>query len=84
MNVGIPLWIDDRVAIAHNKVMIIDNSTVITGSFNFTTSAQKRNAENVLVLRDAPQLAAVYTKDWDWRRGESAAFTRKLNDNNLN
>jgi phosphatidylserine/phosphatidylglycerophosphate/cardiolipin synthase-like enzyme len=75
-NAGIPVWIDDRVAIAHNKVMIIDNSTVITGSFNFTTSAQKRNAENVLVLRNAPQLAATYTKDWDWRRGESVSYER--------
>jgi len=33
-NHGIPVLIDDRVAIAHNKVMIIDGQTVITGSFN--------------------------------------------------
>jgi phosphatidylserine/phosphatidylglycerophosphate/cardiolipin synthase-like enzyme len=76
VNAGIPVWIDDRVAIAHNKVMIIDNSTVITGSFNFTTSAQKRNAENVLVLRDAPKLAAVYVKDWDWRLDESRKYSK--------
>lgn len=76
-NAGIPVWIDNRVAIAHNKVMIIDNSTVITGSFNFTDSAQKRNAENVLVLRDAPKLAAAYVKDWDWRRGESVGHEQQ-------
>jgi phosphatidylserine/phosphatidylglycerophosphate/cardiolipin synthase-like enzyme len=34
-NHKIPVLIDDKHAIAHNKVMIIDNNTVITGSFNF-------------------------------------------------
>jgi phosphatidylserine/phosphatidylglycerophosphate/cardiolipin synthase-like enzyme len=32
----IPTFIDARHAIAHNKIMIIDQETVITGSFNFT------------------------------------------------
>jgi phosphatidylserine/phosphatidylglycerophosphate/cardiolipin synthase-like enzyme len=35
-NHKIPVLIDDKHAIAHNKVMIIDDNTVITGSFNFT------------------------------------------------
>jgi phosphatidylserine/phosphatidylglycerophosphate/cardiolipin synthase-like enzyme len=35
-NQGIPIKIDAQHAIAHNKVMIIDGETVITGSFNFT------------------------------------------------
>ncbi len=39
MNHKIPVLIDDKHAIAHNKVMIIDNNTVITGSFNFTKAA---------------------------------------------
>ena len=53
-NAGIPVWIDYRPAIAHNKVMIMDQRNVITGSFNFTASAQKRNAENVLYIQEAP------------------------------
>ncbi len=40
-NVGIPTYIDDRHAIAHDKIMVIDRETVITGSFNFTRR-QKR------------------------------------------
>jgi phospholipase D len=36
--------------IAHNKIMIIDKKKVITGSFNFTESADKRNTENVLAV----------------------------------
>jgi phosphatidylserine/phosphatidylglycerophosphate/cardiolipin synthase-like enzyme len=41
-NQKIPLWIDYKPAIAHNKVMIIDGHIVITGSFNFTKAAQKK------------------------------------------
>jgi phosphatidylserine/phosphatidylglycerophosphate/cardiolipin synthase-like enzyme len=52
-NAGVPVWVDTRVAIAHNKVMVLDGETVITGSFNFTAVAQSHNAENLLVIRDA-------------------------------
>ena len=39
---GIPVWIANKPAMAHNKIMIIDGTEVITGSFNFTDSAQKK------------------------------------------
>lgn len=42
-NAGIPTFIDDKHAIAHNKVMIIDSTKVITGSFNFTKAAEESN-----------------------------------------
>jgi len=35
-----PVKIDVIHAIAHNKIMIIDGETVITGSFNFTKAAE--------------------------------------------
>lgn len=62
-NSQIPVWNDNSVSIAHNKVMILDDQTVITGSFNFTKAAQFRNAENVLVITDA-NLAEKYKKNW--------------------
>jgi phosphatidylserine/phosphatidylglycerophosphate/cardiolipin synthase-like enzyme len=65
-NAGIPVWVDSRVAIAHNKVMVIDGATVLTGSFNFTAAAQSHNAENLLVLRDS-RLAALYQANWKRR-----------------
>jgi len=49
-NAGIQTLIDDRHVIAHNKVMVIDSATILTGSFNFTQQAEKRNAENLLVV----------------------------------
>jgi phosphatidylserine/phosphatidylglycerophosphate/cardiolipin synthase-like enzyme len=55
--------IDDRHAIAHNKVMIIDREIVITGSFNFTKAAEEKNAENLLIIRNK-DLAKVYTENW--------------------
>jgi phosphatidylserine/phosphatidylglycerophosphate/cardiolipin synthase-like enzyme len=60
---GIPTRIDAAHAIAHNKVMIIDDAVVLTGSFNFTAAAEKHNAENLLVLRD-PSLAKQYLRNW--------------------
>ena len=62
-NAGIPVKIDAQHAIAHNKVMIIDGETVITGSFNFTKAAEEKNAENLLVIRDR-KLAEQYAKNW--------------------
>ena len=43
-NEGINVLIDSSHAIAHNKVIIIDRETVITGSFNFTKAAEEKNA----------------------------------------
>jgi phosphatidylserine/phosphatidylglycerophosphate/cardiolipin synthase-like enzyme len=50
-NSGIPTFIDARHAIAHNKIMIIDKETVITGSFNFTKAAEEKNAENLIIIK---------------------------------
>ena len=52
-NAGIPVWIDDAPAIAHNKVIIIDAHLVVTGSSDFTKSADTRNAENVVMIESA-------------------------------
>ncbi len=71
---GIPVVIDAQPAIAHNKVMILDGVSVITGSFNFTLSAQTRNAENVLIVRNAPELARGYIGNWEARARASQAF----------
>jgi phosphatidylserine/phosphatidylglycerophosphate/cardiolipin synthase-like enzyme len=72
-NAGIPVVIDEKPAIAHSKVMIIDTNTVITGSYNFTTSAEERNVENLLVLRSA-ELAMSYRAVWKERQEVSVPF----------
>ncbi len=70
---GIPVEVDAIPAIAHNKVMIFDGARVFTGSFNFTYSAQHRNAENGIVIAD-PTLARLYTQNWQSRLSVSTAY----------
>lgn len=60
---GVEVTRDKVLGIAHNKVMIIDGYKVITGSFNFTEAADKRNAENVLLIQDR-KVAAEYLANW--------------------
>jgi len=62
-NMGVPTFIDSIHTIAHNKVMIIDKETVITGSFNFTKAAEEKNAERVGAIysdSDISGFAALY------------------------
>jgi phosphatidylserine/phosphatidylglycerophosphate/cardiolipin synthase-like enzyme len=61
---GVPVYLDARHAIADNRVILIDEQVIITGSFNFTPAAETQNAENLLILRDQPQLQAVYENDF--------------------
>lgn len=55
--------VDKAHAIAHNKIMILDEQSVVTGSFNFTKAAEERNAENVVFLNDT-KLAEDYLENW--------------------
>lgn len=77
---GIPVWLETRYQNAHNKVMIIDPSgnepIVITGSFNFTWTAQHKNAENILVVRKNPALASRYAINWERHRQEATSYQK--------
>lgn len=73
---GIEVDIDHISGIAHNKVIIIDNQKVITGSFNFTTSADIKNAENVIIINDK-QIAARYLQNWLSRKQETKRVQRR-------
>jgi phosphatidylserine/phosphatidylglycerophosphate/cardiolipin synthase-like enzyme len=72
-NSGVPTYIDDKHAIAHNKIMVIDQETVITGSFNFTKAAEEKNAENVLVIR-SKELAKIYMENWNRHKEHSTMY----------
>jgi len=69
----IPTFIDSAHSIAHNKVMVIDKETVITGSFNFTRAAENNNAENLLIIK-SPELAREYISNWEKHRRHSEAY----------
>ncbi len=61
---GLKPLIDSHHAIAHNKIMVIDRRTIITGSFNFTHQAEQENAENLLILQGHPELALRYRQNF--------------------
>ena len=65
---GVPVFLDSDHTSAHNKVMVIDagspETTLVTGSFNFTQAAQYKNAENVLVIRGNAALTELYLRNW--------------------
>jgi phosphatidylserine/phosphatidylglycerophosphate/cardiolipin synthase-like enzyme len=55
--------------------MIIDKETIITGSFNFTKSAEEKNAENLLIIRNK-DLAKVYMENWYKHKAHSNIYER--------
>jgi phosphatidylserine/phosphatidylglycerophosphate/cardiolipin synthase-like enzyme len=77
---GIAVWLEVDYENAHNKIILIDpatpDATVITGSFNFTWTAQHRNAENILVARKNPSLAARYEMNWIRHRQQAEPFKK--------
>jgi phosphatidylserine/phosphatidylglycerophosphate/cardiolipin synthase-like enzyme len=70
INAGVSVSIDAKHSIAHNKVIVVDNLKVETGSFNFTNQAEKSNAENCLFISNAG-LAQTYGENWDNHQAHS-------------
>lgn len=67
---SVPVRQDGNPSFLHHKVVIVDNRYTITGSLNFSTSAEESNDENVIVL-DSPEIAALYTQEFErvWAQG---------------
>ena len=61
---ALPIYIDGNPGLMHDKVFIIDGQIVITGSYNFTSSAERSNDENVLIIYDK-QIAAQYLAEFE-------------------
>lgn len=60
---GLPVKVDGNPYTMHHKVIILDGKIVITGSFNFTKSADMVNDENVLVIHSAA-VAQVFEQEF--------------------
>lgn len=80
LEAGIPVAFETAYAAAHNKVLIVDaghpGCAVATGSYNFTWSAAKRNAENILVLRDNCAVVDAYLQNWQRHRADATPVSR--------
>jgi phosphatidylserine/phosphatidylglycerophosphate/cardiolipin synthase-like enzyme len=64
------VYIDYKKAIAHNKVIVIDKQSVITGSYNFTEAAEHRNVENIVWI-NMPEIAKQYRDNFFNRLNQS-------------
>jgi phosphatidylserine/phosphatidylglycerophosphate/cardiolipin synthase-like enzyme len=77
---GIAVWLETKYQNAHNKVVVIDaglpDATVITGSYNFTWTAQHKNAENILIARKNPALAGRYALNWERHRDDAMPYKK--------
>ncbi len=64
--------------IMHHKFAVIDGTKLITGSYNWTTSAQTRNEENLLVI-ESPELAAAFEHEFQklWNSGKAQLLDEK-------
>ncbi len=69
-NSNVPVFIDSKHAIMHDKVIVVDGKAFETGSYNFTNSAEKNNAENCLIEMD-PTKAQVYEANFQVHKGHS-------------
>ena len=75
---GIPVWLETRYRNAHNKIMVIDDGTqdvvIVTGSYNFTRSAQRMNSENLFLVRGNLELASRFRQNWERHRADAVAL----------
>lgn len=77
---GIRVWKETAYQAAHNKIILVDTDSahpiLITGSYNFTWSAQHKNAENILIVRDNLPLTAKYALNWERHRQGAVLYQK--------
>lgn len=71
---GVKIHVDKKHATANNKIMLIDKTTIITGSYNFTRAADKENAENVLIIKNHADLFDAYIENYEKLKEETRPY----------
>jgi phosphatidylserine/phosphatidylglycerophosphate/cardiolipin synthase-like enzyme len=61
---GINVHLDGIPGLMHSKVFIIDHKIIITGSYNFSSSAEHVNDENLIIIHD-PKVASAFTANFE-------------------
>jgi phosphatidylserine/phosphatidylglycerophosphate/cardiolipin synthase-like enzyme len=72
---GVDILRDGNCYIMHHKTIIIDDEIVITGSYNFTKSAEQSNDENLLII-NSPSLAAQFIAEYKLVRAQAEQPTQ--------
>ncbi len=61
---GIPVVQNAKSGMMHHKVIVIDEETVITGSYNFSKNAETKNSENLLIIKGNSDIARAYLDEF--------------------
>ena len=62
---GLSVVLDKNKGAMHHKVIVVDEETVITGSYNFSKNAEKNNSENLLIIKGNREIAAAYIAEFE-------------------
>lgn len=72
---GVPVYFDSKHATANNKVILIDDHTIITGSYNFTKAAEEKNAENVVIIKHGDEVFEKFEKNFSLHLKHSKKYS---------
>jgi phosphatidylserine/phosphatidylglycerophosphate/cardiolipin synthase-like enzyme len=72
---GVRILIDSGHT-ANNRIIIIDNSTVMTGSYSLTKASEETDAENLLILKDVPDITRQYMENYQLHQAHSEEYVR--------
>ena len=61
---GVPVRQDGNSSFLHDKIIVVDNSIVVTGSLNYSSNADESNEENIVILENA-EIAHLYLQEFD-------------------
>lgn len=67
LHCGVPIKVNNHEGIMHLKMMIADQKVITAGSYNFTYSAEHRNDELIVIMRDrkmAQEWTKVFNAKW--------------------
>lgn len=73
-NAGVDIRIIRAYPIHHDKMIVVDRNSVETGSYNYSSSAAKRNSENAVVLWNNPQAAKAYLAHFERNFRQSEVY----------
>ena len=59
----------------HRKLVVIDDTIAFLGGFNFTEASEIKNAENLLILEDIPEITRAYQENFQNHLGHAVPYS---------
>jgi phosphatidylserine/phosphatidylglycerophosphate/cardiolipin synthase-like enzyme len=75
-NAGVPVFIDATGGLMHHKFAVVDDATLLTGSFNWTKGGDEENAENLLVITGKSKLTKAFSDEFQKQLEKAKPYER--------